>query len=229
MWFAGADGKRLHGWLVHARTQPATITVLYCHGNGGNVTNVGWIAERLAGRGLDVLVFDYRGYGRSEGETTDEWGLYADADAAYGYLTRERGVPPERLALYGHSLGTTAAIDVASRRSCASLVVEAGLSSASEMASVTMPWLPRWLHWLGKNRFESARKIAGVRCPVLIAHGTMDQIIPVEQGRALYAAAHEPKRLMLIEGGDHLLPDFGGNSYLNSIADFILDLQRSTR
>lgn len=227
VWFAGLDGKRLHGWFVHARTQPAAITVLYCHGNAGNIADAGWIAERLAARGLDVLLFDYRGYGRSEGKASDEWGLYADANAAYDYLTRERGVAPERLALYGLSLGTTAVIDVASRRACASLVVESGLSSASEMASIALPWLPRWLHWLGKNRFESARKIASVGCPVLIAHGTRDETIPVEQGRALYQAAPEPKRLLLINGGDHFLPNSGGDSYLDSITDFMLDPRRS--
>jgi fermentation-respiration switch protein FrsA (DUF1100 family) len=223
VWFASADGKRLHGWLFRSRTQPAPFTVIYCHGNSGNVTHVAWIAEYLASRGLDVLAFDYRGYGRSEGETPDEWGLYADADAAYDYLTRERGVPPERVALYGLSLGTTAVIDVASRRACASLVVESGLSSASDMAGVALPWLPGWLHWMGKNRFESARKIASVRCPVLVAHGALDEVIPVEQGRALYTAAREPKQLKIIARGDHFLPNSGGDSYLDSVADFILD------
>jgi alpha-beta hydrolase superfamily lysophospholipase len=179
VWFAGAGGERLHGWFVRSRGRPATATVLYCHGNGGNLTNVAWVAERLAGRGLDVLVFDYRGYGRSEGEISDEWGLYADAEAAYDYLTRERGVRPERLALYGLSLGTAAAVDVAVRRECGALVLEAGLSSASAMAAVAVPWLPRWLHTLGRNRFESARKLERVRCPVLITHGTRDGTIPV--------------------------------------------------
>src|SRR6185436_16464694 len=101
--------------------------------NSGNITNVGWIGSAFASRGFDVLLIDYRGYGRSEGEVTDENGINADADAAYDYLVKERGVNAERLALIGQSLGTTAATDLASRRPCGALVLESGLSSAAAM------------------------------------------------------------------------------------------------
>ncbi len=221
VWIPVPNGDKLHGWFVKAAQQPATATLLYCHGNGGNLTNVGWYAEALAEARFDVLVFDYRGYGRSAGKLTDEWGLYADADAAYEYLRRERGVAPEHLALYGLSLGTTAAIDLAARKPCAALVVESGLSSASELASAALPWLPSWLHWLGKNRFESARKIAKARCPVLITHGMRDEIIPVEQGRKLFAAAPEPKQLEIIEGGDHNLIGNQGKAYFDKVTRFL--------
>jgi fermentation-respiration switch protein FrsA (DUF1100 family) len=123
---------------------------------------------------------------------TDER-AFADASAAYDYLLRERKVRPEQLALYGQSLGTTAAIDLASRKVCGALVLESGLTSASDMASALLPWLPRLLHPLGRNRFDSLHKISGVRCPVLVTHGDQDQLIPVEQGRALFARAPEPK------------------------------------
>jgi uncharacterized protein len=222
VWFTTRDGVKLNGWLIRARTERAG-TVLYCHGNGGNLTNVEWVAEELAAQGLDVLIFDYRGYGRSDGDVPDEQELYADADAAYDFLTKERGVKPEQLAVYGLSLGTTAAIDLASRRECSALVVEAGLSSASEMAGVAAPWLPAWLHWVGRNRFESARKIADVKCPVLVTHGTDDNVIPVAQGRRLYDAARGPKKLMIVEGGDHWLPDSGNVSYLAEVGAFIRD------
>ncbi|HXG64851.1 MAG TPA: alpha/beta hydrolase [Blastocatellia bacterium] len=226
VWFRARTGERLHGWFVRARKQPATATVLYLHGNGGNITNVAWIGESLAARGLDVLLFDYRGYGRSEGEITDEWGLYADADAAYDYLMNERGVKADRLALYGQSLGTTAAVDVASRKRCAALILESGLSSASDMAKMMLPWLPQWLHGLGRNRFESARKLASITCPVLVTHGTHDGVIPVEQGRALYEAAREPKRLIVIEGAGHEVAGFAGSGYIDSVVDFIRDSTR---
>lgn len=221
VWIPTADSKKLHGWFVKSPQQPATATLLYCHGNGGNLTYVGWYADALALTGFDVLVFDYRGYGRSEGALTDEYGLYADAEAAYEYLRHERGVAPERLALYGLSLGTTAAIDLAARKPCAALVVESGLSSASELASTALPWLPSWLHWLGKNRFESAQKIAKARCPVLITHGTRDEIIPVEHGRKLFAAAPEPKQLEIIEGGDHNLIGNQGKAYFDKVTRFL--------
>ncbi len=224
VWVKSAGDERIHGWFVRAARQPAAATVLYCHGNGGNLTNVGWIAEELSRRGFDAVVFDYRGYGRSDGKLKDEWGLYADTEAVYDYLIRERGAKLDRLVIYGQSLGSTAAIDLASRKRCAALIVESGLSSASEMGAIAFPWLPRWLHFLARNRFESARKIASVGCPVLITHGTKDEIIPVEQGRRLYESARDPKRLLIVEGGDHNLVGAGGDRYLNSISEFIREV-----
>jgi hypothetical protein len=221
VWFNVASGERLHGWFVRAAQQPARATILHFHGNGGNVTNVGWLAAALAKRGFDVLVFDYRGYGRSEGRLPDEAGLNADGAAAYDYLTRERAAAPEKLVLYGLSLGTTVAIDLAAQRRCAALIVESGLSSASALASDALPWLPSWLHRLGKNRFESARKLPNANCPVLFTHGTNDEVIPVEHGRRLFAAAREPKRLELVGGGDHNLIGSGGAAYLDNITEFL--------
>lgn len=220
VWIKVAGDERLHAWFVPAATQPAMATVLYFHGNGGNVIHTGWRAAELAAQGFDVLTFDYRGFGRSDGVISDEAGLYVDGDAAYEYLLRERGVQPEQVVLYGMSLGTTVAIDGAARRPCRALIVESGLSSASEMGAAAFPWLPRWLHFFGKNRFESARKIANAKCPVLITHGTNDRTIPVAQGRKLYEAAPEPKRLLIIEGGSHNLAGEGGATYLNQIAAF---------
>ncbi|HEY8459415.1 MAG TPA: alpha/beta hydrolase [Blastocatellia bacterium] len=221
VWVKAPNGQRIHGWFLRATEQPAVATVLHCHGNGGNLSNVVWIAQELARRGLDTMIFDYRGYGRSEGRLTDEWGLYADAEAVYEHLVRERGVKAEKLALYGQSLGTTAAIDLASRLPCGALIVESGLSSASDMGLVAIPWLPRQLHFMAKNRFESARKIANVKCPALITHGTNDCVIPVEQGRKLYEAARDPKQLIIVEGGDHLLFESAGEQFVSGMVEFI--------
>lgn len=221
VWVKVANGERVHGWFLRAVGQPAIATVLYCHGNGGNLSNVAWVAEILSKRGFDTLVFDYRGYGRSEGKLTGEWGLYADTDAVYDHLVRERGVKAEKLVLYGQSLGTTVAIDVAARRPCGALIVESGLSSASDMGVVAFPWLPRRLHFLAKNRFESSRKIAAAKCPVLVSHGTDDPIIPVDQGRKLYESARGPKRLVIVEGGDHFLFGSGGERFVSGMVDFI--------
>ena len=219
--FTTADGVRLHGWFIQARTKPAAATIIYFHGNGGNVSHIGWIGEHLAACGFDVMLFDYRGYGRSEGKATDERGLYADADAAYDYVVRERGAIPEKLVLYGQSLGTTAVVELASRRACRAIVLESGLSSASDLASSLLPWMPRWLHKLGKNRFESARKLADVHCPVLVTHGEPDNRIPTEQGRVLYASANEPKRLLIVPGAGHNVVGSGGIRYLDTVSAFI--------
>lgn len=221
VWINVANGQRIHGWFLKARQQPPLATILHCHGNGGNITNAGWYGVKLAEDGFDVLLFDYRGYGRSDGEVTDEWALNADGEAAYNYLLNERGVKPEKLVLYGMSLGTTVAIDVASRKPVGALVVESGLSSADEMGEFALPFLPGFVRRLAKNRFESFRKIASANCPVLVAHGTDDRTIPVAQGRKLFASAKEPKQLFIIENGGHNLAGRGGEAYRNRITAFI--------
>jgi fermentation-respiration switch protein FrsA (DUF1100 family) len=224
VWFRGRSGELLHGWYVRARgveTQNAP-TVIYFHGNGGNINVIGWLGEALCARGFNVLLFDYRGYGRSEGSARDERAIYEDADAAYDYIVQERGTLPEQVVLYGQSLGTTAATDLAARRPCGALILESGLSSASDMASLILPWVPVWIHSYGQNHFESARKLERVRAPVLIAHGGRDRTIPIEQGYKLYQAAHEPKQLVIIEEAGHNdLIATGGKEYLDTLARFI--------
>ena len=222
VWFRNADGLKLHGWFFRSTTQPANATVVYAHGNGGNLSYCEWVGEGLAARGFDVLLFDYRGYGRSEGESAGEAGLYADAEAAYDYVTRERGVPPQRVVLYGQSLGTAAVADVAARRECGALVLESGLSSAADMAAVVMPWLPRFVRRLTKNKLDTVSKLPSVRCPVLVVHGDRDEVIPASQGQSLFESAREPKRLIIIERAGHNdLSNVGGEKYIDSLAEFV--------
>ena len=221
VWLKSTDGVRLHGWLFEAREQPAFVTIIYFHGNGGNISNVGWVGERLSSRGFDVLLLDYRGYGRSEGDVDGETGLYADADAGYEYVTKTRGIHPSNVVLYGQSLGTAVAVDLASRQESAAVILESGFSSASDLAATVLPFLPRRLHFLAKNRFESTRKLASVRCPILIAHGDPDLTIPTEHGRLLFAAANEPKKLLLFPGAEHNVFGSLGDGYLDQVADFV--------
>lgn len=223
VWFTTADRVKLNGWFIHSRQETVTATILYCHGNSGNLTHASHQAQKLAEQGFDVLLFDYRCYGRSEWKMPDERGINYDVAAAYDYLTQRRGVKPERLVIYGWSLGSAAAIDLASRRPSGALVVEAGLSSASDMAKIKLPWLPRWLHWVGKNRFASVNKIAQVRCPVLISHGTNDDVIPVEQGQRLYDAARQPKEMILIPGRTHWVAKVEDQIYFHQVTEFISD------
>lgn len=223
VWFTTADRVKLNGWFLHSRQEQTTGTILYCHGNTGNLTYSKHQAQKLADQGFDVLIFDYRCYGRSEWKLPDERGINYDVQAAYDYLIQQRGVKPERLAIYGWSLGSAAAIDLASRQPSGALIVEAGLSSASDMAQIKLPWLPRWLHWVGKNRFASVRKIAQVRCPILVSHGTGDDVIPVEQGKQLYAAAHQPKDMLLIPGRTHWVAKVDDPIYFDVVTEFIND------
>jgi uncharacterized protein len=223
VWFNSADGTRLNAWFFESQAKPAVATIIFCHGNGGNITSVGWLGQRFAKHGFNVLLFDYRGYGASDGVVADESGLYADGDAAVSYLLNNKGVRPEQIILYGHSLGTTVAVDVASRGNYGALVVESGLSSASSVAATALLWLPTWLHFLGRNRFESARKIGRVKFPVLIAHGDPDGTIPTDEGRRLFAAAREPKKLLIVPGAGHVVFGNGGEQYLSQVEQFMRD------
>lgn len=221
VWLTTSDHVRLHGWLFEAKNRPALATIIHFHGNGGNISSVGWVGERLSRRGFDVLLLDYRGYGRSEGDVDGERGLYADADAGYEYVTKTRGVRPSNVVLYGQSLGTAVAVDLASRQEAAALILESGFSSSSDLAATVLPILPRRLHFLVKNRFESARKLSSVRCPVLIAHGDPDLTIPTEHGRLLFKAANEPKELLIYPGAGHNVFGSLGDGYLDRVADFL--------
>lgn len=223
VWFTTADRVKLNGWFIHSRQETVIGTILYCHGNSGNLTHSSHQAQKLAEQGFDVLIFDYRCYGRSDWKLPDERGINYDVQAAYDYLLQQRGVNPERLVIYGWSLGSAAAIDLAARQPSGALVVEAGLSSASEMAKIKLPWLPRWLHWVGKNRFASISKIARVRCPILVSHGTGDDVIPVEQGKQLYAAAQQPKDMLLVPGRTHWLAKVDDPIYFDVVTEFIND------
>jgi uncharacterized protein len=222
VWFNSADGTHLNGWFFESRSRPATATIIFFHGNGGNITNIGWMGQRFANHGFNVLLFDYRGYGASDGVAAAEADLYADGEAAVAFVAN-RGIPHDQIILYGQSLGTAVVADVASRGQFGAVVLESGFSSASSLATSALPWLPRWLHFLGKNRFESARKLANVRSPILIAHGDPDRTIPTTESHLLFASANEPKQLLLVPGAGHVVFGAAGEQYLNQVEQFMRD------
>lgn len=174
--------------------------VLVLHGNGGNIASHDRL-ERLRSWhrfGLNVLALDYRGYGESEGTPTEQ-GLYADASAAYGILRTREAVPPERLFVYGHSLGTAVATDLSSHVPSAGLILEGAFTSAVERGAELYPWLP--VRWLLRSRFDSLGKIDKIGCPLLMLHGRADATIPIDHGRRLFGRAPEPKWFVELSGG----------------------------
>jgi fermentation-respiration switch protein FrsA (DUF1100 family) len=198
-----ADGIRVHGWFLPAlaRRSPS-YTLLVCHGNAGNISGRLDRSLRLHRElGVDVFLFDYRGFGRSEGSPSEE-GTYRDAVAAHQYLVRERGVAPERLILFGESLGAAVAIELSLRERAAALVLEAPFASIAEMTRVAYPFLAPFTG-LVRTRYDNLKKIPEVALPLLLFHGRRDPVVPFEQGEALFRAAREPKTFVAVENAGH--------------------------
>ena len=199
VWLTTDDGVRLHGWfLPAARRRPSPHTLLFLHGNAGNISHRSASIAIFAELGLDVFIIDYRGYGQSQGEPS-ETGLYRDADAAWRWLTGLRGVAAEDIVVFGRSLGGAVAIELAARVRPGALMVESSFTDVASMARLHHPLLTRFVPL--RYRFPSARHLARVGCPVLILHSPDDGIVPFSHGRELFAAAPEPKRFVELIGG----------------------------
>ncbi|HVS16061.1 MAG TPA: alpha/beta hydrolase [Thermoanaerobaculia bacterium] len=225
VWFPSADGTRLHGWWMPTRR--ARGTVLYCHGNAGNITNrIG--AYRLLQRArLNVFAFDYRGYGRSEGRPSEE-GVMADARAAYDVLVSELDEVPERVLLFGHSLGGAIAIDCALHRRAVGLVTQSTFTDVREMARVRFPSVP--LHLVARNQFRSLDKVHRLELPKLFIHGAADETIPIVLGRRLFERAAAPKEWYEVpHAGHNDVPRHGGLRYLWKIIGFAKRAIRDAR
>ncbi len=202
--FATADGLDLVAWYRAAAGDRPTI--LYFHGNGGNIAGRGFKVKPYLDAGYGVMLAEYRGYGGNPG-SPDEAGLYADGRAALDWLAGQ-GVTPEGLVIYGESLGSGVAVQLASERRFAALVLEAPFSSAVDVAASAYWFLP--VRWLLKDRFDSLSKIAAVQAPLLLVHGERDHVVPTRFGRRLFAAANEPKKaIFLPRGGHNDLPNHG--------------------
>jgi fermentation-respiration switch protein FrsA (DUF1100 family) len=217
-----SDGIRIHGWFLPAplRRSP-DFTILLCHGNAGNISGRLDRAALLLGRlGVNVFLFDYRGYGRSEGRPSEE-GTYRDAVAAHRYLVEERGVGAKRLILFGESLGAAVAIELARREKAAALVLEAPFTSIADMARVAYPFLGPFAS-LVRTRYDNLRKIPEVALPLLIFHARRDPVVPFEQGEALFRAAREPKTFVPLENAGHADGFLvAGDVYWNAWKDFL--------
>ena len=197
------DGPLLHGWwFPAANSQQASGAAVYFHGNAGHLGDRGTVAAALSGLGLDVLLLDYRGYGLSEGKASEE-GLYADARAAYTWLVEKRGVDPRRLFLIGNSLGSAVAVDLATQRRVAGLVLLGAFTNTPSLARRRIRWLPEWyLEWEG-TRFDALERIGRVNAPVLVGVGSEDRIIPEGEAQKVFEAASEPKRWFIVPGAGH--------------------------
>lgn len=212
-----ADGVTIHGWLVPS--EGSEVTLLFFHGNAGNIGDRVENVKLLHEIGIRVLIVDYRGYGLSEGSPSEQ-GLYEDAQAAYAHLVSREGVDPQRIAVFGRSLGGAVAVDLASRQPCGRLILESTFTSAAEMAGSLLPILP--MGRLMTERFDSAGKIGNVRAPLLQFHGTRDEVVPYRLGEKLHALAPGPKEFVPIPGATHNDTYLvGGRPYFEKIRSFL--------
>lgn len=216
---AAEDGVRIHAWFLPAAG--ARRLILVCHGNAGNVSHRLHRAREMQRRlGASVLLFDYRGYGRSEG-SPDEHGTYRDARAAHRYATETKGVPPEDVVLFGESLGAAVAAQLALEKPARALVLESPFTSIPDMARVAYPFLPPVGPFI-RTRYETLAKAPRLSLPLLVLHGERDEVVPIAQGRRVFEAAGGPKRFVTIPDAGHNDTYLaGGQSYWDAFAAFL--------
>jgi uncharacterized protein len=212
VWLRTSDGVKLNAWWLECRD--ARFTTLFLHGNAGNITHREDIARLITGAGSSVLLVDYRGYGRSDGSPSEN-GLYRDADAAYDWLIAR--IPANRIVIHGESLGTAVAVDLASRRECAGLVLASPFTSARAVASRSLPLAGGVL----VTGFDSKAKIIGVKAPLFVLHGDRDEVIDYALGRELFDAGREPKSFWEARGAGHNdLVAVAGQGYVQHLRAF---------
>jgi fermentation-respiration switch protein FrsA (DUF1100 family) len=219
VWIDAADGVQVHG--IYAAADNAFADLLFFHGNAGNLYDRLDNVTLLVALGFNVLIMDYRGYGKSEGDPS-EAALYADGLAAYRFLIDEKGADPSRLVLFGRSLGSTVAVELGSQHPTGVVIAESAFTSARELARLHYGLLPNVLLRAMTHQFDSLSKVPNLMAPVLYIHGDRDNIVPVEMGRRLYEASPEPKEWYPIHGAGHndtLI--VGGDGYFQRLTEFV--------
>lgn len=207
-------GKRISA--IYLANERATYTVLYSHGNAEDLGGMRPVLEEIRSWGFNVLAYDYQGYGTSEGKPSEHH-AYEDIDAAYDYLTANLQIAPERIISYGHSVGGGVAVDLASRKPVGALIIESAFISAFRVMT-RIPVLPF-------DKFRNLAKIAGVNCPVLIAHGKQDAVVSSWHSERLFEVANQPKRLLLLERAGHNdVMLFAGKRYVEALRELGLSI-----
>lgn len=213
------DGETINAWYVPASTNRETAPVLLdCHGNAGDIGDRVWSIQTFHKLGLNVMIFDYRGYGKSTGKPTEK-GTYLDAMATWDYLTTQKGFATNRVIVFGRSLGGSVASWLTEQVNPGALVIESAFTSAPDMAHRVFPYLPSRL--LCRFKYDTLAHVRKIHCPVLIAHSRDDETVPFEHGRRLFEAANEPK-LFVEMRGDHNAGGLDADpEYQRILAEFV--------
>lgn len=210
------DDIKLHGWFIP--NEKAKGTVLFFHGNAGNISHRLESIQLFHRLELDVFIIDYRGYGQSQGKAT-EAGTYRDAEAAWHYLVKARGKNAQQIVIFGRSLGASIGAWLASKYDPAALIVESGFASVPSMAGRLYPFLP--VRWLTHFEYDTKKYVGNIACPVLVVHSRDDEIIPFEEGREIFAAAAAARQFLEISGGHNDGFMTSGSTYIEGLKSFI--------
>lgn len=194
IFFKAPDSTELNGWFMPAKD--SGFTILFCHGNAGNISHRIEKLKFFHGLECNVFIFDYRGYGKSKGSPSEN-GLYSDAQGAYAYLL-SRKISPGQIIGYGESIGGAVIIDLAAKQKLSALIIDSSLSNAKDMVKVAYPFLP---YWVFSSRWDSTSKVKPISIPKLFIHSMNDEIVPYKLGRKLFEAAPESKEFLQIHGG----------------------------
>ena len=221
--FRTSDGLVLHGWFIPGDSA-AGETWLWFHGNGGNIGHrIDELALAHHRTRANIFIFDYRGYGESEGKPSEK-GTYLDSRAAVEYLLSRPGADESRIVYQGHSLGAAVAVELALTRPPAAMVLVSPFASVRDMARLTLPFPP--VGWLIRNHYDSVSRIRRLNVPILVLHGDQDETVPLSQGRKLYEAANEPKRFQVLEGAAHNdTYEVAAGQYWGAIESFLSGVQ----
>ena len=214
-----SSSENLGAWYFPSNVGgPSRPTVLFCHENAGNISHGLETVRSFLDLGANVLAFDYRGYGRSDGRPSEK-NVYEDAQAAWRWLLEYKRVQPDRLFIFGRSLGGAVAVDLATRVNCAGVILESTFTSVVDIGRKLYPWLPVPL--VARYSFDSLSKIRNLSCPVMVAHSPTDEMIPFAMGRALYDAARSEKRFLKLEGYHNDLLSLDSELYRNALREFL--------
>ncbi len=215
------DGLKLIGWIVpSANDSSSGPWLLFCHGNASDISYPDYILRyKIFNKiGINVLAIDYRGFGESGGKPSEE-GLYNDALTAYNYLNKTIKISPERIIIYGHSLGAAVAIDLATKVQAGAIVAKAAFKSVPDMGQQLYPFLP--MNLLVKNKFMSIDKVSSIAYPKLFIHSIEDEIISINDGKALFEKAIQPKSFLQIKGNHDSAPILSEETFIKGLSDFL--------
>ena len=224
IYFESEDGVKLHAWFIPAPN--AVATLLWFHGNAGNLSHRLDNIQRLKRLNLNIFIFDYRGYGRSEG-TPDEKGIYKDSRAAYKQVLAMDGVSVDSLFFFGRSLGGVCAVETAMNHPARGLILESVFTNSADMSRTVFPLIP--LGWAVRSKLDAVGKVPHLKLAKLFLHGTRDEIVPYDLGRKLFEKAGDPKEFYAIEGAGHNdTYILGGVGYFDALNRFITETLKNS-